>query len=415
MRNFCRSSLLAFGLTLLVAVVALADEWPQFLGPGRHGISPEKNLVRSWKDGPKIAWRIPGGVGMSAVAVDKDLAFTMAHRKGKQTLIAIKAKTGDIAWETPVAPEYRNQMGDGTRATPAISDDRVIVFTGEGILAAIGRQDGKIVWSVDTLAEAKAEPADYGMASSPIVIDDKVIIHLGAAEAAVAAYNLKTGKRVWAHGNDPVGYSSPTILELHGEKQLVCFVGGSVMGLDPATGKPRWRYPFETDFGCNIATPIGVDGGVYISSGENHGGTLLDLEPSAGGFTAKERWTSFGPSSVLRSEWQTPIQIDGYLYGFDNVGGAGPVSHLTCIEAKTGKRAWQKQRFGKGNFIAADGVLYILTIEGQLVTVEVSPKAFTEISRAKLVGKTRTAPSLANGLLFVRDDKEIVCVDLRNE
>jgi outer membrane protein assembly factor BamB len=185
--------------------------------------------------------------------------------------------------------------------------------------------------------------------------------------------------------------------------------------MDPASGKVLWRYPFETDFGCNIATPIAVDGGVYISAGENHGGTLLDIEPSAGGFTPKERWTSFGPSSVLRCEWQTPLLIDGHLFGFDNVGGAGPVSHLACIEAKTGKRIWQKTRFGKGNAVAADGVIYILTFDGQLVTIAATPKGYSEIARAKVSDKTRTAPSLANGLLYLRDDKEIVCLDLRQK
>lgn len=393
-----------------------AEDWPQFLGPNRNGIASEKGLVRSWKEnGPKVLWRIEGGVGMSGVVVREGVAFTMAHRGGEQTLLAIGAENGKSAWETPIAPEYRNQMGNGTRATPVVDGDRVVVFTGEGILAAVHRSTGKVLWSRNVVSDAMGEPADYGMASSPLVVDGKVIVHLGVADNSIAAFEVENGKPAWSTGSDPAGYSSPTLLTLHGKPHLVSFVGASLTGMDPASGKVLWRYPFETDFGCNIATPIAVDGGVYISAGENHGGTLLDIEPSADGFTPKERWTSFGPSSVLRCEWQTPLLIDGHLYGFDNVGGAGPVSHLACIEAKTGKRVWQKTRFGKGNAVAADGVLYILTFDGQLVTIAATPKGYSEIARAKVSDKTRTAPSLANGLLYLRDDKEIICLDLRQK
>jgi outer membrane protein assembly factor BamB len=176
-----------------------------------------------------------------------------------------------------------------------------------------------------------------------------------------------------------------------------------------------WRYPFETSFNCNIAAPLAVAGKVFLSAGENHGSVLLDVKGTGQGSEVQEVWSSLGPKSVLRSEWQTPVLIDGYLYGMDNVGGAGPVTHLTCIEAATGKRMWQVPRFGKGNLIAADGKLLISTMNGEFVLAMASPEKYQELGRQNVLGSTRQAPSLAHGLVYLRDDREVVCLDLRAE
>ena len=178
-----------------------------------------------------------------------------------------------------------------------------------------------------------------------------------------------------------------------------------------------WRHPYETNFDCNIVTPIAVNGQVFVSSGENHGSVLLEVNRKSKSdlFEVKEIWTSQGSKSVLRNEWQTSMLLDGHLFGFDNVGAAGPVTHLTCINAATGERVWQKQRFGKGNLIAADGKLFITTMTGELVVVRATPKAFEELGRTELFGSTRQAPALSNGLLYLRDDKEIVCLDVRKK
>ncbi len=158
---------------------------------------------------------------------------------------------------------------------------------------------------------------------------------------------------------------------------------------------------------------MAVEDQVFISSGENHGSVLLALSPKDGKFDVREVWSSQGTKSVLRSEWQTSILLDGHLYGMDNVGSAGPVTHLTCIKADTGERAWQQLRFGKGNFIAADGKLFISTIKGELVVARATPKGYEEIGRKEVLGFTRQAPALAGGLLYLRDDAEIVCLDVR--
>lgn len=389
-------------------------DWPQILGPNRNGVSKETQLLDVWPTGgPKQVWKVKGGVGMSALTIQGGRVVTLAQKDGNQAAIALDAATGATQWERVLAPEYRNPMGDGPRATPTIAGDRVFAFTGEGILVALNAADGKVLWTVDAVKELGGKVAEYGMASSPLVVDEQVIVAVGAPKACVAAFSAKGGKLVWSAGEDPAGYSSPALLNVGGQRQIVVYTGASVLGLKPQTGGLLWRYPYETNYECNIATPIEIDGNVFISSGENHGAALLKLKAKADGFDVEDVWTSQGTKSVLRNEWQTSVLLDGHLYGMDNVGGAGPITHLTCIEAATGKRVWQKQRFGKGNLIAADGKLIMSTMNGELVLAKATPKAYEEIGRAEVIGTTRQAPSLAGGLVYLRDDKEIVCLDLR--
>ncbi|WP_254509766.1 PQQ-binding-like beta-propeller repeat protein [Anatilimnocola floriformis] len=391
-------------------------DWPQFLGPRRNGISAETGLLDKWPTGgPREVWRKPGGVGMSGLAISRGRVITMIERGGQQQVAALSADQGTEQWLCPIAPAYKNQMGNGTRATPTIAGERVFVFSGEGILAAVNLADGKLLWSKNLLSELNTPQADYGMACSPLVVDDQVIVSVGATNGSVAAFDVGSGKLIWKTGSDPAGYSSPTVLSIGGREQIVAFTGGAVMGLATGSGASLWRFPYETDFGCNIASPIAWKDKVFVSSGENHGCVLLDLKKTSDGLEASEVWSSQGPKSVLRNEWQTAILLDNHLYGFDNVGGAGPISHLTCISAETGQVAWQQPRFGKGNMIAADGKLLISTMKGEFIIARASPKAYEEIGRATVLsGATRQAPSLANGLLYLRDDKEIVCLKVKN-
>jgi outer membrane protein assembly factor BamB len=280
-------------------------------------------------------------------------------------------------------------------------------------LSAHDFENGKSLWSHHVVKELSGKEAEYGMACSPLVVGEQVIVMAGAPKGTLVAYDTKSGKQLWTAGSDPVGYSSPALLKIGGRSQVVAFTGGSALGVDPAKGSVLWRYPFKTNFNCNIATPLDINGNVFLSAGENHGSVLLALKPDADKFAASEVWDSLGPKSVLRNEWQTSMLLDGFLYGMDNVGGAGPITHLTCIDAATGERKWQEARFGKGNLIAADGKLFITTINGELVIARATPERYDELGRATVLGSTRQAPALSNGRLFLRDDKEIVCLDVR--
>lgn len=160
-----------------------------------------------------------------------------------------------------------------------------------------------------------------------------------------------------------------------------------------------------------------VKGGL-LSAGEDHGSVLLNLSSGkdGSGFSVAGVWSSLGASSALGSEWQTPILLGGFLYGMDNEGGAGPVIQLTCLEAATGKRVWPAARLGKGNLVAAAGKLFLATIRGELVVVRATPRRFEELGRQAVLEKgSRTGPALANGRLYLRDNRESVCLSPRGD
>ncbi|MCY2966409.1 MAG: PQQ-binding-like beta-propeller repeat protein, partial [Planctomycetota bacterium] len=277
---------------------------------------------------------------------------------------------------------------------------------------ALNLKDGNLLWQLNLIEILGGEIADYGMTSSPLVVGGRVIVTVGAPSATVAALDVKTGEIAWTAGEGhPAGYSSAAVRKVGGREQIVVFHGNGAFGLDPKTGAEH----YVTDFNCNIATPIAVDDGVLLSAGENHGSVLLGLTPKGDGFDVAPRWSSLGSKSTLRNEWQTSVQVGDALFGFDNVGSAGPVTHLCCVNPKTGERNWQELRFGKGNLIAADGKLFIVTMQGELVVVKADPRKFTVLGRKAVVEKTRQAPALADGRLFIRDDKDIVCIDVRQK
>ncbi len=405
----------------LIMIMCLAgsavngDDWPQFLGPHRNGVSAETGLVSEWPaSGPKIAWRTPLGVSMSGVAVANGSAYTMFQNNSDQYVVCLNAADGKEHWRTPVAPMYENGMGNGPRATPTVVDGNVFAFTGEGILVALKADDGKQLWSVDVPKLLSGKPNEYGVSCSPLVTKDHVIVHSGTKTAAVAAFGIADGKLAWKAGRGNAGYSSPVMMKLGDKDQIVSLTAAGAIGLEPASGTEQWSFPFPTEYDCNTSGPLSLDGEhVLISAGENHGSVIIKVKPDPQGGKAESVWSSLGKDSQLRAEWQTPVVHDGYLYALDNSGSAGPITNLVCIRLEDHKTMWQKNRFGKSNLILADGKLFLTTMAGEVVIVEASPKEFHELGRATVMETTRQAPAIARGHLFVRDDKEVVCIDVR--
>ncbi len=392
-----------------------ADDWAQFLGTHRNGVSSEKNLISEWpSDGPKIVWQTPLGVSMSSVVVSNGQAFTLFQDETDLYAVALKADSGKEVWRTKFAAAYENAMGNGPRATPTVADGKLFVFTGEGLLAALNVKDGTEVWKVNVPSSMKGQASEYGMSCSPLVLGTMVITHTGNPDAAVAAFDTKTGKNLWTSATGKAGYSSPVLMTLAGKQQIVTLTADGAFGLEATDGKVLWKFPFPTEYDCNTACPVQVgDSEVLISAGENHGSALLQITANGQKFSAEEVWSSYGKDSQLRAEWQTPVIHDGHLYGLDNSGSAGPITNLVCIRLKDHESVWQKARFGKSNLILADGKLFLTTMNGEVVIVDATPTAFKELGRAKIMETTRQAPTLSNGFLFVRDDEEVICIDVR--
>jgi outer membrane protein assembly factor BamB len=393
---------------LLLTASALGADWPQWLGPNRNGSSPETGLLTDWpKEGPKVLWKVPGGDGYSTVAVAGGKAVTMIQRDKSELVICLDAANGKTVWEAKIGPGYQNKFGDGPRATPAIDGNRVYVQSVNGPVVCLGLDKGKEVWRVDLLKEFKAENIDWGLSASPLIEGDLVLVIPGAKSAGVAALNKKDGKTVWKTGNDKAAYASPVAVTVDGRRQIIFFTAPGLLAVDPTDGKELWRVPWMTEYDVNISTPLVIGNQLFVASGEKVGSTLFNLKGAAKpGVT----WESKGPKGVMTTYWCTAVAHDGHLYGLS--GEYDGVINLNCVELKSGKLVWSQPRFGKGALTLADGHLFMTTKAGDLVLALATPKGYQEKARLRLLGDNRTAPTIADKKLFLRDRKEIFCLDI---
>ncbi|MBI3823410.1 MAG: PQQ-like beta-propeller repeat protein [Planctomycetes bacterium] len=400
--------------SMIVAGVALplsAGDWPNWLGPNRNGASPETGLLTTWpKVGPKVLWKVPGGVGYSSVAIAQGRAITQVQHDGGEFVLALDAAKGTKLWETKIAVEYTNGYGDGPRATPTIEGKFVYVHSPSGPLACLEADTGKIVWSVDFLKEFAGKKLNWGLAASPLVDGDLVYALPGAKGAAIAAFNKKDGKLAWkGGGNDPAGYSTPMPVTIGGQKQIIFFNAAGLFATTPDTGKELWRVDWKTGYDCNICTPllIGKDQ-LFVSSGEDVGCAMFQLSAAA----PKVLWESKGEGNVMENYWANSVYHDGYLYG---ISGHFDVKkmHLNCVDAKTGKLMWTQKNFGKSALTLAEGHLIITMHQGDLVLAACNPQRYEEKARVAMLGKKNRGPAtIADKRLYLRDHTSIYCLDI---
>jgi len=395
---------LAALLWLQVAPGAAA-EWPQWLGPERNGRSPETGLLKSWPaDGPREVWRRPGGLGYSGMAVAGGRLFTIAGRGDGEEVVCLDAGTGAPLWRQRIDTIFRERMGgDGPRSTPVVAGDRLFVLSSRGKLYCLSSGDGSTIWKRDFVEEFDSQVQQFGYSSSPLVDGQNLLVDVGGhGDSALGAFGISDGQMVWTSQGDKTAYGSPIIIESGGVRQAVFFTAEGPVALAPATGGLLWRHPWITQYDINVATPVFVPpDGIFISSGYDHGAALLRLQPGGAGVDLvwEER--------VMKNQMATSILHEGHLYGFDD-------GMLKCIEAATGEMRWRVRGLGRGTLIYADGHLLILGEGGQLVLAAASPVAYRERARVQKMGpKCWTIPSLASGRLYLRDERHIVCLDLR--
>lgn len=394
--------------SMIVGIQSYADpaqEWPQWRGMNRDGISQETGLLKIWPaEGPKVLWKVPVGDGYSAVSVSGGRLYTMDAKGEDEFVVCLDATTGKEIWRFRSDANFINEQGNGPRGTPTVDGDGVYALGAQARLIALEAKSGKKIWEKDLQKELGAKLPIWGVSSSPLVEGELLIVPVGGSEQnAVVAFDKKTGNIIWKSQTDEPGYSSPIAIVLDGVRQIVVFSGTALLSLSPKDGKLLWKYPWKTDWFVNAATPIFIpDDKLFISTSYDHGAALLRIRPAAGRFTVEELWLSKG----MKNHFNSSVLQNGYLYGFDN-------ATLKCIDAATGEEKWKKSGFGKGSLILADGNLIVLSERGQLLLVEATPVEYKEKGNAQVLqGKCWTHPSLSGGKLYLRNQKELLCLDL---
>ncbi len=376
--------------------------WPSFRGPDRDGIIRGVRIETDWSASPPVElWRRPIGPGWSSFAVRGNLLYTQEQRGEDEVVYCYSVTTGEPVWRhRDTARFWESNGGAGPRGTPTLSNGRVYTFGGTGILNVLDARDGSIVWSRNAASDTGAKLPYWGFSSSPLVVDDLVIV---AASGNLVAYDLVTGDPRWfglAAGGE--GYSSPHLLTIDGVVQILQMTGDGATGVVPADGTLLWEHPWT---GTPIVQPaLTADGDVLISVDERSGIRRIAVAHGPEGWTIEERWTS----SRLKPYFNDSVIHNGYAYGFDG-------SRLACIDVEDGTRKWKGGRYGRGQFVllADQDLLLVLSEKGTLALVEAVPNQFTELARFPAIeGKTWNHPVLVGDVLLVRNAQEMAAFRL---
>ncbi len=383
----------------------LADDWPQWRGPQLDGISRETGLLAKWPDnGPPELWRVPLGSGFSAVSVAGDRAFTMFGSAEGEFAAALDVRSGKTLWKARCGELFKNSYGDGPRATPAFDEGRVYALGGKGSLACLDAASGKPIWQLNLLEKFGGEPPEYGFSASPLVLGKLLVVVVGAGHGkSLSALDKSNGNVVWTSLDDKPGYATPLPIEAGGVPQLVVLMGEALVGVSPGDGRELWRQPWKTEQDANVAAPIFSHGRLFISTGFGTGCAMFDLSAAGGKPSARRLWAN----KNMENYFSSSVLLGGHLYGFKK-------TILTCIDFDSGAVKWKQRGFNQGSLLAADGKLIIYGERATLALAEASPERYQEISKAQVLDdQTWTVPTLADGRLFVRNQKELVCLSLR--
>jgi outer membrane protein assembly factor BamB len=396
---------------MILLVPLAAEDWPQFLGPTRNGVYSGGDLAATWPAaGPPTVWKRDVGQGFSAPVVSQG-RLILFHRVGnKATVEAMEAKTGRKIWATEAATNYRDDFGfdEGPRAAPVISGGKIYTFDAEGVLQALDFATGRRIWTVATREKFGAPKGFFGSASGPLVEGDRVLVNTGGANGAgIAAFDKETGKVLWTATSDEASYSAPMAATIGGMRHALFLTRAGFVDIDPATGKVRYQMKWRSrnDASVNAATPIVADDLVFLSASYGTGGTVLQF---AGG-QWKQLWAS---DDKLSNHYATAVYRDGILYGYHGRQEYGP--SLRAVEMKTGKVRWSVDEFGAGTVTLAGDKLLVMRENGELQMAPAVPDAYKPSAKAKLLDATvRSYPALADGLLYVRNEKTLACFSLR--
>ena len=399
-------------LFLFVIDAQAQSDWLQWGGPSRNFNTNSKGLASSWPaTGPKRLWSRPLGGGHSAILASGNTLYTMYSQGAQEIVIALAADTGKTIWEykydAPPQAGMDYEYGVGPHSTPLLVGDLLYTVGATGKLLALDKKTGKVSWTHDLWTEYAGTKMGRGYSCSPIAYKNTVILTLGGPGQTLVAFNQKDGTVAWKNQTLDMSPSSPIIVNVDGQEQMIVFLGKVVAGIDPNNGNLLWSHPHVTEWGLNISTPVwGNDNLLFISSAYSGGSRVLRLTQKDGKTTAEELWFH----RRMRLHHGTAIRIGDYVFG--SSGDFGP-AFLAAVNVKTGEIAYQDRSFPKSNLLLADGKLIILDEDGNLALATASPTELKVISKVSVMKNLAwTVPTLVGTKLYLRDRQTIVALDL---
>jgi outer membrane protein assembly factor BamB len=453
MKSICRKTLELSATFFLFAMVLdlQAADWPRFLGIHADCKSPETGLLDTWpKEGPPLGWKKVVGTGYSAPSLSNG-NLVLHHRIKKEEVVeSMDPLTGKTFWTFKYPSNYTDPFGynNGPRCTPILTQDRCYIFGAEGKLYCIGMQDGRKIWMRDTAKDFNIPEAFFGVGSTPLLEDDKLIVMVGGQpNSGVVAFEASTGKTIWENvgkktwdGERKTGwrgepyiqwreyekqasYASPVAATIHGQRHILCLMRQGLVSLNPDTGEENFHFWFRArvNESVNAMNPVVSGDTILISAAYYRIGSVL-LKVATGGTSVTETWRS----RALEVHWTTPVLHDGNLYAFS--GRNEPDARFRCVEMATGKLLWDQdeswrksylappEKYGRGSAILADNKLIVMGEAGQLGLFRPNPVMAEEISKFQVPEMKYpcwTAPVLSNQKLYLRSESRLICYDLK--
>jgi outer membrane protein assembly factor BamB len=362
-----------------------------------------------------VLWQKKIGEGFAGPAVSSG-KLILFHRLGdKETIECLDSKTGNSIWNADYPTKYRDDFGfdEGPRATPAIANDRIYTYGAEGMLTCLDLQKGRILWSKNVKADFRAAKGFFGVACSPLIEGNAVLLNAGGRDGAgIIALDRNDGKLLWKATNDEASYSSPSAATIDGRRYVFTLTRGNLVALNPANGTIFFQYPFRPPINSSVtaATPLIIGNLVFLSASYDTGAVLLKIKDG----TPEKVWSS---EDALSNHYATCVHHNGFLYGIHGRTDPGfePPASLRCIELTTGKVRWQQDNFGAAVLTLTGDDLLILTERGELIRAPASPASFKPSARAQVLNtQVRAHPAIADGFFYARSKDKLVCLDLKS-
>jgi outer membrane protein assembly factor BamB len=410
---------------------SVSQEWPDWRGINREGIWKDTGILTKFKNNTiSLKWSIPCGTGYSGPTVSGGKVYLtdrIVKPAESERVLCANASDGKIIWTYSYPCPYGNMSyPNGPRASVVISDGKAYSLGTMGHLLCLDASTGAILWKHDLNQEYQIKMPIWGIASTPLIFENKLILQIGGGNgASILALDKNTGKELWRSMDDEISYSAPLLIQQAGKPVVVVWTAEYLNGLDPKTGKVYWKIPFRLGMGMGIATPVLYKGYLFVSS--FYSGSLL-VKLSQETTTAEKIWLRAGESELktdaLHCVINTPLIKDGFIYGVDSYG------ELRCLRLETGDRIWEdltavkKNRWANIHFVEHGQQTWMFNEHGELLITELSPKGLTVISRASLIEPTRgqlnrngtgvtwSHPAFANRCVFARNDNRLICAYL---
>ena len=383
-----------------------AADWPDWRGPGRDGHVPR--LPRRLPEPAKFVWKkaaMTGGLAGLSVSGQRLILAERGFGDASDVYRCLNADTGELLWRLEYPARGKLDYGQSPRATPVIHEGRAYLLGAFGDLRCVNLASGKILWRRKLPRDFKAPLPKWGACSTPLVVDDLLIVNPGGMKASLAALDRVTGRTRWTTPGFPAAYSSFICGDFRGRREIVGYDQHSLGGWDVKTGQRLWQLvpPTEGDF--NVPTPIALDGGVLVST-ENNGTRLYHFDES-GRIIPKP----VGEFADLSPDTITPVVTCGRVFGA-HLG-------LWCLDARQGlKSVWHREDDSLGDYatlLADDERVLVITLRGDLILLDAKAGECAIISRLRLFEENVEVyphPALVGSRLYVRGGVSVVCVDL---